>query len=156
VKIIAKFLGNIVILATFALVFVRPALAQEPPDAVTPEPPHSPANRPARVVSLSVKDFAFAPQVIHLKVNEKVELDVTGGSGELGVRVNPFPDGAKANTPPGLSFLFGEDCYKVKKGQMVPILIEATEPGTYTVSCCKDCGSKHKNMTGKIVVDPAF
>jgi heme/copper-type cytochrome/quinol oxidase subunit 2 len=155
VKIIAKVLSNIVILAALAFVLVRPALAQEPPDAVTPNPPQSPANRPARVVTLSTKDFTFAPQMIHLKVNEKVELDVTGGTEELGVRVNPFPDGAKANTPPGLSFLFGEDCYKVKKGQMVPILIEATEPGTYTFSCCKACGSKHKNMTGKIVVDPA-
>lgn len=141
--------------AVIGSVLVAPARAQEPPDAVTPERPHTPANRPARVVSVSTKDFVFAPQVIHLKVNEKVELDVTAGSEELGVRVNPFPDGAKANTPPGLSFLFGEDCYKVKKGQMVPILIEATEPGTYTFSCCKDCGSKHKNMTGKIVVDPA-
>jgi heme/copper-type cytochrome/quinol oxidase subunit 2 len=155
VKIIAKVLSNIVILAALAFVLVRPALAQEPPDAVTPNPPQSPANRPARVVILLTKDFTFAPQMIHLKVNEKVELDVTGGTEELGVRVNPFPDGAKANTPPGLSFLFGEDCYKVKKGQMVPILIEATEPGTYTFSCCKACGSKHKNMTGKIVVDPA-
>jgi heme/copper-type cytochrome/quinol oxidase subunit 2 len=155
VKIIAKVLSNIVILAALAFVLVRPALAQEPPDAVTPNPPQSPANRPTRVVTLSTKDFTFAPQMIHLKVNEKVELDVTGGTEELGVRVNPFPDGAKANTPPGLSFLFGEDCYKVKKGQMVPILIEATEPGTYTFSCCKACGSKHKNMTGKIVVDPA-
>jgi heme/copper-type cytochrome/quinol oxidase subunit 2 len=155
VKIIGKVLSNIVILAALAFVLVRPALAQEPPDAVTPNPSHSPANRPARVVTVSTKDFTFAPQLIHLKVNEKVELDVTGGTEELGVRVNPFPDGAKANTPPGLSFLFGEDCYKVKKGQMVPILIEATEPGTYTFSCCKDCGSKHKTMTGKIVVDPA-
>ena len=145
---------GIAMFAVIGSVLGAPALAQEPPDAVTP-PAHSPANRPGRVVSLSTKDFAFAPQVIHLKVNEKVELDVTGASEELGVRVNPFPDGAKANTPPGLSFLFGEDCYKIKKGQMVPILIEATEPGTYTFSCCKDCGSKHKNMTGKIVVDPA-
>lgn len=154
-KTTVKVLIEIVILAAIAFALVPPALAQEPPDAVTPEPLHSPANRPARVVNVSAKDFAFAPQVIHLKVNEKIELDVTGGTEEIGVRVNPFPDGAKANTPPGLSFLFGEDCYKVKKGQMVPILIEATQPGTYTFSCCKDCGSKRKNMTGKIVVDPA-
>jgi heme/copper-type cytochrome/quinol oxidase subunit 2 len=155
VKTTVKILIEIAILVAIAFALATPARAQEPPDAVTPEPPHSPANRPARVISVSAKDFAFAPQVIHLKVNEKVELDVTGGTEELGVRVNPFPDGAKANTPPGLSFLFGEDCYKIKKGQMVPILIEATEPGTYTFSCCKDCGSKHKNMIGKIVVDPA-
>ena len=153
-KITVKILSEIVILAAIGFVLASPALAQEPPDAVSPEP-HSATNRPARVISVSAKDFIFAPQVIHLKVNEKVELDVTAGDDELGVRVNPFPDGAKANTPPGLSFLFGEDCYKVKKGQMVPILIEATEPGTYTFSCCKACGSKHKNMTGKIVVDPA-
>ena len=153
-KINVGVLLKIVILTAIAFVLASPASAQEPPDARSPDS-HSPTNRPARVISVSAKDFVFAPQVIHLKVNERVELDVTAGSDQLGVRVNPFPDGAKANTPPGLSFLFGEDCYKVKKGQMVPILIEATEPGTYTFSCCKDCGSKHKNMAGKIIVDPA-
>jgi heme/copper-type cytochrome/quinol oxidase subunit 2 len=87
-------------------------------------------------------------------MNEKVELDVTAAGQPIGIRINPFPDGAKAHTPPGLSFLFGEDCYKVKKDQMAPILVEATEPGTYTFSCCKGCGSHHRMMQGRIVVDP--
>jgi heme/copper-type cytochrome/quinol oxidase subunit 2 len=116
---------------------------------------HSPANRPARVISLSTRNSAFEPATIHMVVNEKVEVDVTGESETLGVRVSPFPEGAKANTPPGLSFLFGEDCYKIGKGQSTPILIEATEPGAYTITCCKNCGAKHKGVVGRIVVTAA-
>ena len=115
--------------------------------------PQSPTNRPARVVAVSVRDFVITPSIIHMKVDEKIELDVTAVALPIGLRVNPFPDGAKANTAPGLSFLFGEDCYKVKKDEMVPVLVEATEPGTYTISCCKGCGSNHKSMRAQIIVD---
>jgi heme/copper-type cytochrome/quinol oxidase subunit 2 len=116
---------------------------------------HSPADRPSRIIPVSAKNFTFDPVTIHLKVNEKVELDVTASGQPVGIRINPFPDGAKANTPPGLSFLFGEDCYKLKPNEMVPIQIEATEPGTYIFSCCKGCGADHKTMRGQIIVDPA-
>lgn len=116
---------------------------------------HSPADRPSRIIPVIAKNFTFDPVTIHLKVNEKVELDVTASGQPVGIRINPFPDGAKANTPPGLSFLFGEDCYKLKPNEMVPIQIEATEPGTYTFSCCKGCGADRKTMRGQIIVDPA-
>jgi len=137
-----------------ALGLPTPAIP-EPQDAQKPDS-HEPANRPPRVISVTARDFTFDPLVIHLKVNEKVELDVVSAGISTGIRINPFPDGAKSNTPPGLSFLFGEDCYKLKKGEMVPILIEATEPGTYSYACCKGCGSNHKVMPGHIIVDPAI
>jgi heme/copper-type cytochrome/quinol oxidase subunit 2 len=143
---------SLVAFGALALALSAPA-RQEPQNTQKPDS-HEPANRPSRVISVTAKDFVFEPQVIHLKVNEKVELDVTSSDQSTGIRVNPFPDGAKANTPPGLSFLFGEDCYKLKKGEMVPILIEATEPGTYSYTCCKGCGSNHKAMQGRIIVDP--
>jgi heme/copper-type cytochrome/quinol oxidase subunit 2 len=135
-----------------ALGLPTPAI-QEPQDAKKPDS-HEPTNRPARVISVTARDSTFDPLVIHLKVNEKVELDVASAGPSTGIRINPFPDGAKANTPPGLSFLFGEDCYKLKKGEMVPIMVEATEPGTYSYTCCKGCGSSHQAMRGHIIVDP--
>jgi heme/copper-type cytochrome/quinol oxidase subunit 2 len=133
---------------------VLPTLARQENPNVQKSDSHEPTNRPSRVISVTARDSAFDPAVIHLKVNEKVELDVTSAGSSTGIRINPFPDGAKANTPPGLSFLFGEDCYKLKKGEMVPVKIEATEPGSYSYTCCKGCGSNHKTMQGRIIVDP--
>ena len=138
------------------LLLVSPSSGRPEQKQDTPaRDPHSPTNRPQRVVSVLARDFTFEPATIQMKVNEKIEVDVTAGSETLGIRVSPFPDGAKANTPPGLSFEFGEDCYKVRKGEMTPILIEATEPGTYSFSCCKNCGGKNKRMAGRIIVAPA-
>ncbi len=143
------------ILAIGLFLLVSPSSGRQEPQDAQARDPRSPTNRPPRVISVSAKDSAFEPAIIHMKVNEKIELDVTAGGDTLGVRVNPFPDGAKANTPPGLSFQFGEDCYKIRKGEMTPILIEATEPGTYSFTCCRDCGAKHKGMIGRIIVTPA-
>lgn len=110
--------------------------------------------KPPRVISVAAKDFEFEPALIHMKVDERVELDVTSSDKTHGIRIIPFPDGAKANTAPGLSFPNGEDCWKLKKGETVVIGVVPTEPGTYTFSCCKLCGSGHKKMKGRIIVDP--
>ncbi|MFY9802677.1 MAG: cupredoxin domain-containing protein [Candidatus Acidiferrales bacterium] len=111
------------------------------------------AEKPPRIVSVTAKDFEFSPTVIHMKVNERVELDVTTADENHGIRISPFPDDAKANTAPGLSFMNGEDCWKIRKGEAVQIGIIPTEPGTYTFSCCKSCGGGgEKKMTGKIIV----
>lgn len=112
------------------------------------------SEKPPRIVSVNAKDFDFQPAVIHMKVDERVELDVTSEDRTHGIRISAFPDGAKTNTPPGLSFPNGEDCWKLKKGETVQIGIVPTEPGTYTFTCCKSCGSGHKKMKGQIIVDP--
>jgi heme/copper-type cytochrome/quinol oxidase subunit 2 len=150
-----SFSSSAAILAVGFLLLVSPSSGRQEPQDTRARDPHSPTNRPQRVVSVLAKDFTFEPATIQMKVNEKIEVDVTGGGETLGIRVSPFPDGAKANTPPGLSFEFGEDCYKIRKGEMTPILIEATEPGTYSFSCCKNCGGKNKKMAGHIIVAPA-
>lgn len=110
--------------------------------------------KPPRIISVTAKDFDFEPAVIHMKVDERVELDVTSSDKTHGIRISAFPAGAKVNTAPGLSFVNGEDCWKLKKGEMVEIGIVPTEPGTYTFACCKLCGSGHKKMKGQVIVDP--
>ena len=110
--------------------------------------------RRPRIISVTVKDFDFEPAVIHMKVDERVELDVTSSDKTHGIRISAFPDGAKVSTAPGLSFANGEDCWKLKKDEMVEIGIVPTEPGTYTFTCCKLCGGGHKKMKGRIIVDP--
>ena len=142
-------------LAAVFLLLVSSSSGRQEPQDKSANDSHSPTNRPARVVSLSARNSAFDPATIQMTVNEKIEVDVNGDGETLGVRVSPFPEGAKANTPPGLSFLFGEDCYKIQKGQATQILIEATEPGSYPITCCKNCGGKHKGMVGRIAVTAA-
>jgi cytochrome c oxidase subunit II len=115
--------------------------------------PNRQREKPPRIISVSAKNFEFDPAVIHMKVDERVELDVTSEDRTHGIRISAFPDGAKTNTAPGLSFPNGEDCYKLKAGEMVAIGIVPTEPGTYNFSCCKLCGSGHKRMKGQIIVD---
>jgi heme/copper-type cytochrome/quinol oxidase subunit 2 len=110
--------------------------------------------KPPRIVRVTVKDFDFEPAVIHMKVDERVELDVTSSDKTHGIRISAFPDGAKVSTAPGLAFANGEDCWKLKKDEIVEIGIVPTEPGTYTFTCCKLCGGGHKKMKGQIIVDP--
>jgi len=64
---------------------------------------------------MTAKDFEFDPAVIHLKVGDIVRLQVISSDRTHGLHISAFPDGAKVNTPPGLAFIFGEDCWKLKK-----------------------------------------
>lgn len=141
------------------LVFAAPAsrrnAAQPQQDDQTQKPkPHRAVEPPPRTITMEAKDFEFVPAEIHMKVGEKVRLEVTSSDRTHGLHISPFPDGAQVNTAPGLAFVFGEDCWKLKKDETVPVDIEATEPGTYSFLCCKSCGSGHKRMKGKIIVEP--
>jgi heme/copper-type cytochrome/quinol oxidase subunit 2 len=113
-----------------------------------------PAEPPPRIIAMTAKNFEFDPAVIHMKVGDKVRLQVISSDRTHGLHISAFPDGAKANTAPGLAFIFGEDCWKLKKGESVPVDIEATEPGTYSFQCCKACGTGHKRMKGQLIVEP--
>jgi heme/copper-type cytochrome/quinol oxidase subunit 2 len=149
-----------VLLATVSLfAFVVPGAtrssAGSPQEEQTEKPkPQRAVEPPPRFIAMTAKDFEFDPAVIHLKVGDKVRLQVISSDRTHGLHISAFPDGAKANTAPGLAFIFGEDCWKLKKGESVPVDIEATEPGTYSFQCCKACGAGHKRMRGQIIVEP--
>jgi heme/copper-type cytochrome/quinol oxidase subunit 2 len=128
----------------------RSAQDEKPPK----EKPQRSVETPPRIIAMTAKDFEFDPAVIHMKVGDKVRLEVISSDRTHGLHISAFPDGAKANTAPGLAFIFGEDCWKLKKGESVPVDIEATEPGTYSFLCCKSCGTAHKRMKGQIIVEP--
>jgi heme/copper-type cytochrome/quinol oxidase subunit 2 len=139
------------------LVFVAAGPAQSSARSTQDEQPPKPqraAEPPPRIIAMTAKDFEFDPAVIHMKVGDKVRLQVISSDRTHGLRISAFPDGAKANSAPGLAFVFGEDCWKLKQGESVPVDIEATEPGTYSFLCCKLCGTGHKRMKGQIIVEP--
>jgi heme/copper-type cytochrome/quinol oxidase subunit 2 len=142
-------------LLTFAAPGSLRSSARSQQDEQAPKPkPQRPVEPPPRSIAMTAKDFEFDPAIIHMKVGDKVRLQVTSLDRTHGLHVSAFPDGAKANTPPGLAFIFGEDCFKLKKGESVPVDIEATEPGTYSFVCCKACDTGNKRMKGQIIVDP--
>jgi heme/copper-type cytochrome/quinol oxidase subunit 2 len=141
--------------AMLAIVFAHPTRSSARlPQEEQGEKPKRAAEPPPRIIAMTAKNFGFDPAVIHLKVGDKVRLQVISTDRTHGLHISAFPDGAKANTAPGLAFIFGEDCWKLKKGESVPVDIEATEPGTYSFLCCKLCGSGHKRMKGQIIVEP--
>jgi len=137
-----------------AVVVARPMQSSaRTPQEEQGEKPKRPVEPPPRIIAMTAKNFEFDPAVIHMKVGDKVRLQVISSDRTHGLRISTFPDSAKANTAPGLAFIFGEDCWKLKKGESVPVDIEATEPGPYSFDCCKLCGSG-KRIKGEILVEP--
>ncbi len=60
---------------------------------------HDDNGPPAKSVTLTAKNFQFDPAIIHIKVGQKVRLYVTAPDSTLGLRINPFPDGATTRNP---------------------------------------------------------
>ena len=136
------------------ILFLIAIFALAAPAAVTQEEkPARPFEQPPQVIVVTAADFQFTPSPIHIKARQNILLQVTARDKTHGIRINPFPDGVTGSTSPGLEFLYGEDCFKLKKGEMVKIELIGHTPGTYTFSCCKACGSGHKRMKGQLIVD---
>lgn len=136
-----------------ALLFAALVLIAVPGTAQDATSANKPAAQPV-VLHMTAKDFEFDPPEIHVRQGAPVELHVVSADHTHGIRISVFADGAKPNTPPGISFIDGEDCYKLKKGVEVTIQFTGLDPGTYSFKCCKLCGTGHKRMVGKIIVDP--
>lgn len=113
-----------------------------------------PPERQPRIIQVTAKNFEFDPPVFHVKVGEKIQLKLTAVDRTHGIRIDPFPEGRQPNTPPGLSFTYGDDCLKMKKDLTETLEFTAQAPGTYAFSCCKKCGTGHGRMRGQIIVEP--
>jgi cytochrome c oxidase subunit II len=118
------------------------------------KPPARPFDQPPQIIVMTAANFEFTPPVIHIKLGKNIHLEVTSTDKTHGIRINPFPDGASKSTPPGLEFLYGEDCWKIKKGETAKIVFFAHAAGTYSFTCCKECGTGHKRMKGQIIAEP--
>jgi len=113
-----------------------------------------PPEKPSRIVQVTAKKFEFEPSVIRVKAGEKIRLKLSSADRTHGIHINPFPEGGQPNTPPGLSFTYGDDCLKLKKDLTNTLEFTAEAPGTYAFSCCKKCGTGHARMKGQIIVEP--
>jgi heme/copper-type cytochrome/quinol oxidase subunit 2 len=106
------------------------------------------------MIQVASKNFEFEPSVIRVKAGEKIQLKLTSVDRTHGIHISPFPAGGQPNTPPGLSFTYGDDCLKLKKDLTATVEFTAEAPGTYAFSCCKKCGTGHGRMKGQIIVEP--
>jgi len=113
-----------------------------------------PSEKPPRMIQVAAKNFEFEPSVIRVKAGEKVQLKLTSVDRTHGIHISPFPAGGQPNTPPGLSFTYGDDCLKLKKDLTATVEFTAEAPGSYAFSCCKKCGNGHGRMIGQIIVEP--
>lgn len=135
---------RILMAAIFLACFALPVRAQQA----------SSAAKPVQEIRMTARSFEFDPPIVHVKAGTNVKVIVTSTDRTHGIRIALFRDGAAGNTPPGLEFVFGQDCFKLRKNDLVEIEFMARDAGAYSFTCCKLCGSGHKKMKGQIIVDP--
>lgn len=153
VRSAAACLSALVLIATFTSMSSE-APAQRSGRDDQERAPIRPFDQPPQIIDMTAGNFEFVPAIVHVKLGKNIQLQVTSTDKTHGVRINPFPDGATKSTPPGLEFLYGEDCWKIKKGETAKIVFFAYTAGTYSFTCCKECGSGHKRMKGQIIAEP--
>jgi len=107
------------------------------------------------VIEVVAKTFEFAPNEIHVKVGERVQIKLRTADRAHGLKLNIFPEGASETGDPGLLFEHPQDDAKVEKNKDRVIEFVAARPGTYDFNCSVRCsmGHGHDRMTGKLIVE---
>jgi len=96
------------------------------PTALVPE---------GRVITMSVTDFAFAPNSITVKSGENVTLQLTGVEGVHGFAVPAL----------GIDEAVGP-------GETIRVTIPTDQVGTFDFFCNIPCGEGHRDMKGSIII----
>ncbi|MBI1969420.1 cytochrome c oxidase subunit II [Candidatus Woesearchaeota archaeon] len=113
---------------------VPEALAQEQDSVVLPA--EAPTTQAPVEISVIAKRFSFSPDPIRVKKGDRVILKITSMDVEHGFAIPAF--GINKPLPPG---------------QEVVIEFTADKTGTFDVFCSVYCGTGHKGMKGKLVVE---
>ena len=93
--------------------------------------------KPADVsVQVVMKKYSIEPAVIRVRSGQRVELDIKTADVQHGFDVPAL--GIKEPVQPG---------------RTTTIYFTAPAPGEYKVACGVLCGSRHDDMTGKLVVE---
>jgi len=107
-----------------------------------------------QTIEVTAKKYDFTPSPIRVKQGTTVRLKITATDRAHGIKVDPYPDGAKDKGEPGLVFTPKQECVKLEKDQPPIVEFVARTPGTYTFKCCVHCGFGHGHMKGQIIVEP--
>jgi len=107
-------------------------------------------------ITVSAKKFEFSPEEIHAKAGSHVKLTITSTDREHGIQISEFAEGAPTSGDPGLKFAAGVDKpeFKLPKDKAVTVEFDAVKPGTYDFKCSEFCGTGHRGMKGRVVVEP--
>ena len=106
-----------------------------------------------QVIEVTAKKYEFSPGPIHVKAGTKVQLKITAVDHDHGFKIATVPQGAAADSKPGLILSSPQDCFQLKKKEATTIEFVAQTPGTYPFQCCHVCGFGHKGMHSELVVD---
>ena len=106
-----------------------------------------------QVIEVTAKKYTFNPSPIRVKQGTRVRLRFTAIDKDHGFKVNPYPDGADAGSPPGLVFAPHDDCVTLAKGNLTEVDFVARATGTYSFKCCNFCGLGHGGMKDQIIVE---
>lgn len=91
-----------------------------------------------QVVAMTVENFKFTPNVIHVKQGQKLSINLTDTTGNHGFGVPDL----------GINVAINE-------GETKTVVIPTDKPGTYSFRCTVPCGPGHRDMTGQIIIDAA-
>ena len=91
---------------------------------------------PSERINITMKKYEFIPAEVHVKRGQRVLLIITSADTQHGFHVDAFG----INEP-------------VKKGQPAEVEFVSDQAGTFAMNCSIICGSRHDDMTGKIVVE---
>src|SRR5579863_7367025 len=107
------------------------------------------------VIEVMAKTFEFTPNEIHVKMGERVQIELRTADRAHGIKLNVYAEGASEDGNPGLVFDHPQDDAKVEKHKESVIEFVAIRPGTYDFKCSVQCsmGHGHDRMTGKLIVD---
>ena len=113
-----------------------------------PDSPH--------VIEVTAKTFEFVPSEIHVKVGERVQINLSSADRAHGLKLDIYPEDASQAGNPGLVFDHPQDDAKVEKKKNRVIEFVAARAGTYDFKCSVPCsmfGHGHDKMTGKLIVE---
>ena len=106
-----------------------------------------------QVIGVTAKKYEFLPCEIHVKKGARVQLKLRTDDSAHGLKLDLYPEGTRKDGNPGLLFDQTQDNAKVKKGQERVIEFVAARTGTYDFKCSVQCGSGHRRMIGKLIVE---
>ncbi|HET9742938.1 MAG TPA: cupredoxin domain-containing protein [Terriglobales bacterium] len=112
------------------------------------------AEQNIETIEVTAKKYDFTPSPIHVKQGSTVRLKITATDRTHGFQIDPYPDGAKDKSTPGLVFASKEECVRLEKNVPQTVEFVAHTPGTYTFKCCVHCGFGHGRMKGQLIVEP--
>jgi cytochrome c oxidase subunit II len=137
--------GWILIIAFFPFSFSGMTIQTQSPVLGTAESP--------KVIEVTAKKYEFSPNEIHVKKGTRVQLKLRTDDSAHGLKLNLYPEGARNDGKLGLLFEQPQGNAKVKKGQERIVEFVAVLTGIYNFKCSVQCGSGHRQMIGKLIVE---